>query len=233
MKKYTCIVVDPPYDFSDRLSMSDVKRGAKANYDTMSMQEIRDLPIKEICDPDGAVLCLWVPSSLLQDGLDIMKFWGFKQKQTYIWVKVKKSPILEKIGMKQIISHFKKLNNFNWTIAGSSIKKFIDEFSLNNILSFGMGRIFRQTHEICLIGTNSNKIYKKLQNKSQRSVSFGENLKHSAKPEHLQNSLDIMFPDNDFNKIEIFARRLRNGWKCLGNEVCDGEDIRVSLKKLR
>ncbi len=93
-----------------------------------------------------------------------------------------------------------------------------------------MGRLFRQTHEICLIGTNNNKIYKKLKNKSQRSVSFGENLKHSAKPEHLQNSLDEMFPGTE--KLEMFARRHRKDWLCVGNEICNGEDIRDSLKNL-
>jgi len=95
-----------------------------------------------------------------------------------------------------------------------------------------LGRLFRQSHEICLIGINNNKIYKKLQNKSQRSVCFAENIKHSAKPEYLQNSLDIMFPDA--NKIEIFARRQRPGWECIGNEAPGtmGEDIRVSLDKI-
>ena len=62
------------------------------------------------------------------------------------------------------------------------------------------------------------------------SVSFGENLKHSAKPEHLQDSLEIMFPQG--KKLELFARRVRPDWTCLGNEVCNGEDITVSLAKL-
>ena len=97
-------------------------------------------------------------------------------------------------------------------------------------LAFGMGRLFRQTHEICLIGTSNNKIYKLLENKSQRSVCFAENLKHSAKPEALQNSLEIMFPKAE--KLEMFARRTRSGWTCLGNEI-DGQDIRDALIKLK
>lgn len=97
-----------------------------------------------------------------------------------------------------------------------------------------MGRLFRQSHELCLIGINNNNIYKKLSNKSQRSVSFGENLKHSAKPEHLQDSLELMFPDKELNKIEIFARRQRPKWFCLGNEspMSYNEDIKISLNKL-
>jgi len=61
-------------------------------------------------------------------------------------------------------------------------------------------------------------------------VSFAPNLRHSAKPEDLQDSLDIMFPKG--NKLELFARRIRKDWVCLGDEICNGEDIRVSLAKL-
>jgi N6-adenosine-specific RNA methylase IME4 len=225
-KKFTCIVCDPPWNFKDSLKMSDVKRGAQANYDTMTMQEIRELPVKDYCHPDGAVLCLWVPSSLLQDGLDTMKAWGFQHKQTYVWVKTKKIPLADFIRLAKP----KKVTDVNYKSYITILLNTIRNVNMSSILAFGMGRLFRQTHEICLIGISSNKIYKQLNNKSQRSVFFAENLKHSAKPEHLQDSLEIMFPTA--HKLELFARRIRPGWTCLGNEICNGEDIRVSLSKL-
>ena len=98
------------------------------------------------------------------------------------------------------------------------------------MLSFGMGRLFRQTHEICLIGINNTKIYKHLENKSQRSVCFKNNAGHSIKPESLQNSLDLMFPKA--NKLEMFARRKRENWTNIGHNVLDGEDIVISLQNL-
>jgi N6-adenosine-specific RNA methylase IME4 len=112
------------------------------------------------------------------------------------------------------------------------IRKTLDQLDAYNldILGFGMGRLFRQTHEICLIGTNNNKIYKHLKNKSQRSVSLDVNLKHSAKPEILQNALEAMFPA--CNRLEMFARRHRASWVCVGNEVCNGEDITKSIDNL-
>lgn len=216
--------------------MSDVARGAASNYKVMNIEDIKNLPIKDITDPDGAILALWVPSSMLQDGLDTMKAWGFNQKQTYIWVKSKIEPLAEfnklfKLAVKKLLNK----DYFSLLDFKEIIKKAFDasskSFNMTTMLSFGMGRLFRQSHEICLIGTNNNKIYKSLLNKSQRSVSFAQNMKHSSKPEDLQNSLDIMFP-NVQNKIELFARRNRTGWTCLGNEVCNGEDIRVSLAKL-
>lgn len=225
-QQFRVIVSDPAWPFSDGLKMSDVKRGAESNYHTMSIQDIKNLKVNELADPNGCVLALWVPSSLLQEGLDTMKAWGFDQKQTYIWVKTKKNPLKNLISLlkpkgvtaSNLKSYFKQIENI------------IKNVNLSSALAFFMGRLFRQTHEICLIGTNNNKIYKHLKNKSQRSVSFGENLKHSAKPEHLQDSLELMFPS--CNMLEMFARRTKTNWVCIGDEVCNGEDITKSIDNL-
>lgn len=234
--KFQVIVSDPPWSFKDSLKMSDVPRGSDANYATMSNADIIGLDVKSVADSNGCVLALWVPSTLLQLGLDVMKAWGFEHKQTYIWVKTKKNPLED--FKKHLVKFFRLTKKMDL-----STKDYIDGLDpvfdvtsmsrthvLEDVLAFFMGRLFRQTHEICLIGINNKKIYKKLANKSQRSVSFGENLKHSAKPDNLQNSLEMMFPDT--NKLEMFARRELNGWTCVGNEVCNGEDIRDSLKRL-
>lgn len=153
--------------------------------------------------------------------------------------KVKKDPFAEltKFFSKNLTSLPKNSKSFGiadlntFDVIKHYIKS-VGQFNLSTMLSFGLGRIYRQSHEICLIGTSNNKIYQKLANKSQRSVSFAPNLGHSIKPECLQDSLDIMFPG--MRKIELFARRQRPGWNCIGNEApaTHGEDIRVSLAKL-
>ena len=200
------------------------------------------MPVKDVCNPSGAVLCLWVPGSLLQDGLDTMEAWGFKHKQTYIWVKTKKDPLFEirKTFFKFWENGVQPLGKFNKKSFKHAVSNSLDMINMidwtkgkqfvQDMLSFGMGRLFRQTHEICLVGISNNKIYQQLENKSQRSVCFAENLRHSAKPENLQDSLETMFPKA--RKLELFARRIRPGWTCLGNEICNGEDIYVSLSKL-
>lgn len=226
--KFNVVIADCPWNFADNLSMSDVARGAAANYNTMSIEDIKNLDIRTIVDPDGCLLALWVPSSLLQEGLDTMKSWGFEQKQTYIWVKTKKEPL------KSLASSLKKsLSIFKKTSTTKEIKdalfKTVSDFVPDKILQFFMGRLFRQTHEICLLGINNKKIYKLLKNKSQRSVCFGQNMKHSQKPDDLHHSLEAMF--GDVPKIELFARRKKEGWTCLGNEI-DGKDIRDAIKEI-
>lgn len=226
MVKFDVLVVDPPYSFSDKLKMSDVKRSADSQYNgTLSINDIKELPVSKITQ-DDAVLFLWVPSSLLQEGLDIMKTWGFKQTQTHVWTKTKKDP-LESLRkkLKQAVRIKDKKDLL------TEIDSLIDSFDLSEIVSCFMGRLFRQTHEVALVGVKG-KIYNKLQDKSQRSVHFGFNGKHSAKPEHAQDFLDKMFPSG--NKIEIFARRQKTNWTCLGNEnkMTEKEDVLLSLKKL-
>lgn len=106
---------------------------------------------------------------------------------------------------------------------------------LSASLSFGLGRIGRNVHELVLVGTRGS-VYDKIQNKSQRTVFFAPNEKHSKKPEKLQDMLDTIFPNQELKRLELFARRQRNRWHCIGNE-CPGdsfeEDIRTSIKRLK
>jgi N6-adenosine-specific RNA methylase IME4 len=227
--KFRVICADPPYGFSDTLTMSSTKRGAASVYSTLSIESLKSLPVTEIAE-DDSVLILWCPSSLIGDGLEIMKAWGFRQTQTHIWVKTKKNPIF---GLfKPIKSLFN--NQINLSDRFLILKDIVQKFVLDNILSFGMGRLFRQTHEIALIGVRG-KIYKHLKNKSQRSVHFFPATKHSVKPEALQDMLGKMFPGEDNRKLEMFARRDRTGWICVGLEAPKslGEDITISLNRLK
>lgn len=218
--KFQVIVSDPPWACSDRLKMSKVKRGAASNYSTLSLADLRLLRVSELADREGCVLALWVLGSMLTEGLDVLKAWGFQHKQTFVWVKTKREPLG---GLKKSIKSVKPF-------VKTGVLKAVDSTDMNETMSFGMGRLFRQSHEICLIGVNSTKIYKQLKNRSQRSVCFDENKGHSTKPELLQNRLDMMFPDAA--KLEMFGRRNRTGWVVIGNEVRNGEDISVSIDKL-
>lgn len=212
---YQIIVADPPWKFSDRLKNmgNKVKRGAEHVYKghVLSIADIKALPIRQYADPNGSVLALWVPSTMLQDGLDTMKAWGFVQKQTFVWVKLKRA--------------------------------FLNEVDANHALRMGMGHLQRQCHEIGLIGTMGSP-YGLLMNRAQRSTFFDEafeeeelkgvtmfdlNHRHSQKPEVLQDRFDMMFPTSQ--KLELFARRTRPSWTCLGNEI-DGKDIRQALSEI-
>lgn len=221
--KAQILVIDSPYRFNDKLKMSDVKRSPESQYKSvLDNNAILNLKIKEI-SADDSILALWVPSTLIEFGLECMKAYGFDYKQTWIWVKSKKEP-LGKLK-KQIKKSLKKKEK------PEDLLKLIDDFDLNDCLGFYMGRIFRQTHEVCLIGVRG-KIHKSLKNKSQISVFIGPNPVHSEKPEALQDRLEKMYPDY-VNRLELFARRDRPGFICYGNENPSSMniDIRESIDK--
>jgi len=222
--KFRAIVSDPPWGgWNDKLKMSTVKRGADSNYKTLTVEDLKKIPVDAIAE-DDSILCLWVPSSLLQDGMDVMKAWGFRQTQTWVWVKVKQNPLDQ---LYKNIIYYMKQEKFD-ALTRKGIKEQLLKACLGSILSFGMGRLFRQTHEICLIGVKGSP-YKHLKNKSQRSICFDTNLKHSKKTEILQDRLEIMFPNQP--SLEMFGRRTREKWVVVGNEI-EGEDIFDSIKRL-
>jgi len=229
--KYRVIVADPPWEMGDNLTMSKVKRGAKSNYDVIATSVLCGYEVERLAQ-DDAVLALWTPSSMLTDGLRVMEAWGFTQKQTHIWVKVKSSPLKDLHARVDTIQHALRECYPKRKLTTKGILKFVHPKELVNILDFNMGRLFRQTHEVCLLGVRG-KVYDHLKNRSQRSVHFAMNLKHSAKPEQLQDMLDVMFPR--CKKLELFARRDRDGWKCVGLECpsTKGEDIYDSIQRLK
>lgn len=197
--KHQVIIADPAWGFDDGLKKMKrkVKRSAASQYHTMTPQQVAALQVKDLADPAGCVLALWVPGSMLEDGLMVMKAWGFKLKQIFVWVKLKKDYAKEK----------------DW----------------NSATRVGMGRLFRQSHEIALICTSGKSVYKFLKNKGQRSVCFDLNRGHSIKPSLLHERLDKMFPEAQ--KVELFARRPMKGWTVLGDEI-DGKDIDVAIQEL-
>ena len=92
-------------------------------------------------------------------------------------------------------------------------------------LAFGMGRYFRNCSETAIIATRGRP---KLLDMSQRNVALDPALPHSQKPETLQDRLEKMY---EGPYLELFARRERAGWYCVGNEAPDtvGQDIHDSL----
>jgi N6-adenosine-specific RNA methylase IME4 len=54
----------------------------------MTLPEICALPVAEAA-AETAHLYLWVPNALLQEGLDVLRAWGFNYKSNLVWHKVR------------------------------------------------------------------------------------------------------------------------------------------------
>lgn len=88
-RTYGTILADPPWQFTNRTGKVAPEHRRLSRYPTLTLQEIRDLPVSAAA-ADNAHLYLWVPNALLREGLEVMAAWGFQYKTNIIWHKVRK-----------------------------------------------------------------------------------------------------------------------------------------------
>jgi N6-adenosine-specific RNA methylase IME4 len=84
-KKYSIIYADPAWSYRDKALAGN--RGAGCKYDVMSIDDIKNLPVKDLAD-DNCILFMWVTFPKLDECLDVIKAWGFEYKTVgFTWVK--------------------------------------------------------------------------------------------------------------------------------------------------
>jgi N6-adenosine-specific RNA methylase IME4 len=87
--KFGVIYVDPPWRFTT-YSAAGRGRTADAWYDTMSLDEIKALPVAARAASNCALFC-WVTDPFLETAFDVLRAWGFKFKTVaFYWVKLNK-----------------------------------------------------------------------------------------------------------------------------------------------
>ena len=82
------LYADPPWM---EAGGGKIKRGADRHYPLMKTRDIKGLkvetvPVRDLVDED-AHLYLWVTNNFLEDGLEVMKAWGFRYVTCITWVK--------------------------------------------------------------------------------------------------------------------------------------------------
>ena len=92
MKKYNIIYADPPWAYKV-WSKKGNGRSAESHYSTMSIEDIKALPVGELADEDCA-LFMWITFPLLKEAWEVIEAWGFTYKSVaFVWIKQnKKSP---------------------------------------------------------------------------------------------------------------------------------------------
>ncbi len=87
-KKYNVIYADPPWEYKESGSGNRV---VDAHYPTMSLDDIKSLPIEKISD-ENCILFMWVTFPRLEQGLELMRSWGFPYYSLgFNWVKENKN----------------------------------------------------------------------------------------------------------------------------------------------
>jgi len=84
-RKYSIILADPPWHF-----WGGGWKNQTQHYKTMSMDEIKNLPVEKLANND-CILFMWVTFPVLKDAFNIMESWGFKYSTCgFNWIKKNK-----------------------------------------------------------------------------------------------------------------------------------------------
>jgi N6-adenosine-specific RNA methylase IME4 len=83
------ILADPPWQFANRTGKMAPEHGRLWRYPTMTFEEIMELPVAQLA-AERSHLYLWIPNALIQEGLEVIRRWGFTYKTNLVWFKVRK-----------------------------------------------------------------------------------------------------------------------------------------------
>ena len=88
--KFKAILADPPWSFA-AWSEKGHSRSAENHYPTMDINELSEMPVGGLYE-DECVLFLWVTWPRLEEGLRLIKRWGFVYKtDAFCWIKTTKA----------------------------------------------------------------------------------------------------------------------------------------------
>lgn len=222
--RYRVLVTDDPWGFDDRLPGAG--RGAAKHYNTSALDTIKAQPLPLI--HDDAILFLWRVAAFGREAYEVMEARGFAYHSEIAWFKRGACSRCKGDGLVRSRRYVEQK-----TIALSGAPERVYDGLMETRCpacdgdgekdAFGMGRIVRGSHEVCLVGVRG-KGRDYLLSKSVRSafetIEHSEIVAptgaHSEKPEAFYRLVETLFPGPYF---ELHARRPRPGWTTLGHQL--------------
>jgi N6-adenosine-specific RNA methylase IME4 len=86
-RRYPVVYADPPWTF-ETLSEKGKRKSPENHYPTMTIADIRALPVGALAGSTGA-LFLWSTVPHLAEAIGLMEHWGFHYRSHLIWRKIK------------------------------------------------------------------------------------------------------------------------------------------------
>ena len=211
-EQFNVILADPPWRYNSRADhKTRFRGGAYGHYPLMSTEDICSLPVVDVV-AKNALLFLWATFPMITDALEVIQAWGFQYCTIgFLWVKLNpgraaypRARLAQELYSKGLIGFL------NW------------------LRFYGVGYYAASNCEPCLLARRGKAL--KPANKVS-SLILAPRGPHSSKPKIVQDRIEKMYPLSNYNHLELFGRRPRPGWICLGNDI-DGTDIGNALGAL-
>jgi len=195
MRPYHVIVADPAWRFGDKLP--GPKRGAAKHYQTMSAKDIARMATVrgDVANMTNAQYAR-APLDLTMCGQDY---------------RVARDAVLFLWRVAAMPSEALRVAT-EWDFTPKAELVWV-KTAKNGRVRIGMGRTVRNAHEICIIATRGKPAVLR---HDIPSVFFAPRTQHSEKPDVFYDIVRSLYPGP---RLELFARRPRKGWTCVGNEI--------------
>lgn len=184
---YRALLVDVPWKFLVR-SDKGMDRSPDQHYSTMTLDEIKALPVRDLVHKDGAVLHFWVIDTHVQMAFDVIAAWGFTYKTVgFYWAKTNADG-----------SFFTGMGFWTRANPEHAYEAYFGETEEEVERSF-----------LATVGRP------KRTGKDVRRLIVAPRREHSRKPDEIHDRIEAL---TDGPYLELFARQYKPGWTVWGNE---------------
>jgi N6-adenosine-specific RNA methylase IME4 len=218
------LVTDDPWPYDDALPGAG--RGASKHYDCSPLDRIKATPLPPL--HDDAVLFLWRTHSFGRVAYDVMEARGFEYKTEIVWLK---RSVCSRCRGEGVAMSKRYVEQTTIPLSDAPTRVYDGKTSTTCAACegrgekdhFGMGRIVRAQHEVCLVGVRG-RMNDRVLSRSVRSAFetiedseiVAPRARHSEKPEAFYRLVETLFPGPYF---ELHARTPRAGWMASGNQL--------------
>ncbi len=208
---YPTVVADFPWPYELRGSALGNNRAVDNKYKIMEWPDIQNtLNLLHKVLPDHAAVCMWVVPPTTDRAIEATKAAGFRYvTKLASWVKLTSGSYSIFTGL----GFYSRANSEDLLLFVNQKKRQGSPIRLRKDVK----QVVITLHE------------EQLRENGGTPTLLWPIGRHSQKPEQIQDAIERLFQGP---YLELFARRQRPGWTCLGNEI-DGLDIRDALQRLK
>lgn len=219
--RYRVIVADIPWAHQN---YGQAKHGAaKSHYTEMPLDDVAIMPVADLAHLDGCLLFLWCTGPQAADGAhrEIAAAWGFELKtRPFAWVKIGAACV----GCDHPHDEHDPGPVSGAFVAGGCERASCECPAFAAAPSFGPGAYTGGNVEDVWLGVRGRAAWSRDRaRRDMRQVVFAPTSGHSRKPEAVQDRIEALWPEAT-PRLELFARRRREGWACWGAE-CPEPDL--------
>lgn len=219
---YRLITADPAWAYAYGGAGS-----AEEHYDGMPLEDICAMRVGDLAHPDGAVLGIWCTGPLAAEGahLEVGRAWGFTPSTlAFDWLKCCETCS----GCGHPFDEHEPREPWEARGRCSRLDRRFKVPRPCACLCFGVqplpgtGSYTMQGHEHLWLFRRGGGFSDARAVRNVRNTIIAPITRHSAKPEAAQDLLQRLWPDLA-PRLELFARRRRDGWACFGNQLPDSD----------